>query len=195
MKTSRTLKKLIRSKKGQTLIELTLMFPIMLALVYGAVEVGSVISAYLTITHTTREGANLTSRGTDPDLALAAIKTAADPLIRDNNLSQWRIIYSRIIQDPTAPPCAAPPCKYIVANDATGQIPLGNFGQTSKLGAKGAQITQATLPGIENVLPNQTFHAIEVYYDYTPNVMTYIGSNLINKTFYERTIFTDVNGK
>jgi hypothetical protein len=43
-----------------------------------------------------------------------------------------------------------------------------------------------------DVNPGQTFQAIEVYYDYTPNVMTYVGSSLINKTFYERSIFTDV---
>src|SRR5918999_649364 len=101
--------KLLQSKKGQTLIELTLIFPLMLALVWGVIEVGSLISAYLTLTSTTREGANLTSRGEDPDDALAAIKAAAAPLIRDNNPSQWRMIYSRIEQDDSMP-CVQAPC-------------------------------------------------------------------------------------
>jgi hypothetical protein len=39
--------------------------------------VGSVISAYLTLTHTSREGANLTSRGTQPNPALDAIIAAS----------------------------------------------------------------------------------------------------------------------
>jgi hypothetical protein len=52
---------------------------------------------------------------------------------------------------------------------------------------------KVTVPGIDNVAAAQTFHAIEVYYDYTPDVMTYIGSRLIDKTFYERAIFTNVS--
>ena len=66
MTTTTSINKILRSKKGQSLIELTLITPLMLLLVFGVVEVGSVISTYLTITHTTREGANLTSRGTNP---------------------------------------------------------------------------------------------------------------------------------
>ncbi len=190
-----SIQKTLRPSKGQALVELTLMFPLMLALLYGAIEVGSVISDYLVITHTAREGANLTSRGTDPNTALAAIEAAASPMIRNNNLGQWRIIYSRIIQSPTIP-CPSPPCTYIIDPSTNAQNPgrlvQGNFGQSSKLGAQGAIVTNAILPGINNVGPNQIFHVIEVYYDYTPNVMTYVGSRLINKTFYERSIFTNV---
>jgi hypothetical protein len=193
MKTSSTPSRLIRSKRGQTIIELTLMFPIMLALVYGAVEIGSVISTYLTITHTTREGANLTARGTNPNTALDAIKTAAAPTIRDSNPAQWKIIYSKIIQDPTVP-CPPTPCNYKIDNAADGRVILGSFSQSSKLGSAGSRVTDAILPGIDNVLPNQIFHSVEVYYDYAPDVMTYVGSGVINKIFYERTIFTDVSG-
>jgi hypothetical protein len=71
---------------------------------------------------------------------------------------------------------------------------LGSFGQSSKLGTAGSRVTESVLPGIENVAPNQIFHSVEVYYDYSPDVMTYVGSSVINKIFYERTIFTDVNG-
>jgi TadE-like protein len=183
MNASSTMKHSLRSNKGQTLIELALIFPLMLALVYGAIEIGSVISAYLTITHTAREGANLTSRGTLPDTALTAIITAADPTIRATNQGQWRVIYSKITQ---APGGGGPPYTYRVES----QIIRGNFGQTSKIGTVGQTIT---LPGIQNVGPAQTFHGIEVYYDYTPNVMTYVGTRLIDKTFYERAIFTNVS--
>ena len=48
--------KILRSTNGQSLVELTLIVPFMLLLVYGVVEVGSVISTYLTLSHTTREG-------------------------------------------------------------------------------------------------------------------------------------------
>src|SRR3989337_4416050 len=98
-----SLKKIIQSKKVQSLIELTLLFPLKLLLVYGVVEVGQIISTYLTLTHTTREGANLASRGTPPDTTLDAIIAPAAPTIRDENPSQWRIIYSQIVKSPGVP--------------------------------------------------------------------------------------------
>jgi TadE-like protein len=188
-----SIQKIFRSKKGQSLVELALITPLMLLLVFGVVEVGQVISTYLTITHTTREGANLTSRGTNPNIALAAIKTAAAPTIRDDNLGQWRIIYSRLVQHPTAG--CTPSCTYIIdpnpqnPGNIPGQIPLGNFNQPSQLGNIGDTVT---IPGVQDVGPGQTFHAIEVYYDYGPSAITFIGNN-INQTFYERSIFTNVS--
>jgi TadE-like protein len=192
MTTTTSINKILRSKKGQSLVELTLITPFMLLLVYGVVEVGSVISTYLTLTHTTREGANLTSRGTDPNIALDAIIAAAAPTIRGNNLAQWRIIYSRLVQKPlTVCPSIPPPsCIYVIDNvQPNGQIIRGNFSQTSKLGNVGDTVT---ISGMNNVAPNQTFHVIEVYYDYRPNVITFVG-NSINKIFYDRTIFTNVS--
>ena len=186
-----SINKMFRSKKGQSLVELTFITPLMLLLVYGVVEVGSVISTYLTITHTTREGANLTSRGTAPNTALNAIIDAAAPTIRDNNLAQWRVIYSRLVQKPLTP--CNPSCTYIVDSDPLnpipGQIIRGNFSQPSQLGNIGDTVT---IPGVRDVGPGQTFHAIEVYYDYGPSVITFIGNN-INHTFYERSIFTNVS--
>jgi hypothetical protein len=190
--------RIIRSEKGQSLIELSLIAPLMVVLAYGAVEVGSVISTYLTLTHTTREAANLASRGTPVDVAgpdndvLDTIITAAAPTITTTNQAQWRIIYSKVIQDPGTP-CPPEPCKYIVENPG-GQISRGTLNKQSKLGLpNGTQIPQSALPGIQNVKANQTFHVFEVFYDYAPNIITFIGKG-INTDFYDRTIFTNVSG-
>jgi hypothetical protein len=183
--------KISLSNKGQSLIELTLMTPLMLLLTFGVVEVGSVISHYLRLCQLTREGANLTSRGDTPNNALDAIIAAATPMITINNLPQWRLIYSRLIQDPLIPCNPPQPCTYIVDPAIDGQIIKGNLGQTSKIGGKGSVVT---IPGIQNVLPNQKFHAIEAFFDYGPNIITYVGK-MIDSLFYERTIFTDVSGK
>jgi len=165
----------------------------MLALAYGAIEVGSVISTYLTMSHTTREGANLASRGTPPDQTLDAIIAAAAPTIRTANQAQWRIIYSRIIQDP-AVPCPTEPCSYIVDNvNPNGQLLRGTLSKASKLGTPGTQVTQTVLPGIQNVKAGQTFDVIEVFYDYAPSIITFVGKG-ISTDFYERTIFTNVSG-
>jgi hypothetical protein len=174
----------IISNKGQALVELTLISPLLLLLAYGSIEVANLISTYINVTHTTREGANLTSRGTDPNLALDAVITAAAPTIRDDNAAHWKIIYSKIIQDPAAP-CAKAPCTYKVSS----QIVRGNMPGASKIGPVNQTVT---IPGIDNVRPGQTFHAMEVFFDYSSTILTFVGSE-INPTIYDRTIFTNVS--
>ena len=56
------IRKVIRSKRAQALVELTLMMPMLIALGLGVVEVGNMINSYLVMTHLTREAANLASR-------------------------------------------------------------------------------------------------------------------------------------
>ena len=193
-----TLFRMLRSKKGQSLIELMLIAPLMMALTFGAIEVGSVISTYLTMSHTSREGANLASRGTPPNQALDAIIAAASPTIREGasgNEPQWRVIYSRIVPDPVNPGVAEP-YNFIVDNDpikANGQLLRGTLNKASKLGTPGTQVDQTKLPGIQNVTAGQFFHVIEVFFDYAPSIITYVGKG-INTDLYERTIFTDVGG-
>jgi hypothetical protein len=172
------------SNKGQALVELTLLSPLLLLLAYGSVEVGNIISTYITLTHTTREGTNLASRGTDPNVALDAIIAAAAPTIRADNTAHWNVIYSKIVQDP-AVPCAQAPCVYKVAS----QIVRGSMGQASKIGPVNQTVT---LDGIASVGPGQTFHAVEVFYDYQSAILTFVGYQTDN-TIYDRTIFTNVS--
>ena len=180
----------IGSQKGQALIELTLLFPILVLLLYGTIEVANVISIYQTLAHTSREGANLISRGTNPDVALDVIITAAAPTIQNTNSAQWKIIYSQITQKPGIP-CPPPtPCTYeIASSNPSSQIERGALGQSSQIGGPGDIVT---IPGIQDVKAGQTFEAIEVYFDYGPNIMTFVGNN-INNIFYDRTIFTRVS--
>ena len=195
MTTAHVRKGIVISNKGQSLIELTLMTPLMLLLIFGVIEVGSVISSYLRLSQLTREGANLTSRGETPNNALDAITAAGAPMIRNNNLTQWKIVYSKIIQDPLIPCNPPQPCTYIIDRNnppaSPSQLIRGNLGQSSKIGGVGSVVT---LPGRETILPNQKLHAIEIFYDYGPSIITYVGK-MINQLFYERTIFTDVSGK
>ncbi|MGH7872870.1 MAG: TadE/TadG family type IV pilus assembly protein [Candidatus Binatia bacterium] len=196
--------RILRSKKGQSLIELSFIAPLMLALAYGAVEVGSVISTYLTLTHTTREGANLASRGgslpidinganySSPDDVLDTIIKAAAPTLTAANQAQWRVVYSKVRRDGT--PCLAEPCNYIVETGPGGQITRGTLNKQSKLGTpSGSPIPPSVLPGIQNVKDNQIFHVIEVFYNYAPNIITYVGKG-INTDLYDRTIFTNISG-
>ncbi|HEY7322224.1 MAG TPA: TadE family protein [Candidatus Binatia bacterium] len=195
---------ILKSSRGQSLIELTFIVPLMMTLAFGAIEVGSVISTYLTLTHTTREAANLASRGgkvpvdknganyTTPDDILDSVIKAASPTLTATNQAQWEMIYSKLVRDKT--PCATPPCNYIVDTKAGGRVIRGNLNRQSKLGpANGTPIPQSVLPGIQNVKDSQTFHVFEVFYDYSHNVITFVGK-AIDTDLYDRTIFTDVSG-
>jgi hypothetical protein len=187
--------------QGQALIELTFIAPLLIILAFGAIEVGSVISTYLTLTHLTREGANLASRGGDLPVdkvgqdndIMDAIITASAPTFATANQANWKIVYSRLIQDPLTP-CPPEPCKYIVDTAAGGRIERGTLNKQSKLGAaNGVPIPYSDLPGIQNAKSGQTFHAFEVFYDYAPYIITFVGRG-IRTDLYDRTIFTNVSG-
>ena len=81
------------------------------------------------------------------------------------------------------------PAKAMHLRGGKSQIVKGNLSHGSQIGLVGQTVN---IPGIQDVDPNQTFHAIEIYYDYGPDAITFIGNN-INKIFYERTIFTNVS--
>jgi hypothetical protein len=194
-------KPIIQRNAGQALIELTFIAPLLVILAFVAIEVGSVISTFLTLTHLTREGANLASRGGDPPLdqpgpdndILDAIIKASAPTLRANNEAHWRVIYSKLVQDPMTP-CSTEPCKYIVDTSAGGRVVRGSLNKQSKLGpADGVPIAYSVLPGLQNVKPGQTFHVFEVFYDYAPYIVTFIGKG-ISTDLYDRTIFTNVSG-
>lgn len=195
----RSLRAILGSNRGQALFEITLIAPLMVMLAYGAIEVGSVISTYLTLTHTTREGANLASRGgklpidksgPDNDILDAIIKAAA-PTLTTANQAQWRVIYTKVVRNNI--PCPPDPCNYIVDTKAGGQVTRGNLNKQSKLGLpNGTPISQSILPGIQNVKDGQTFHVLEVFYNYAPNIITFVGKG-INTDLYDRTIFTNVS--
>lgn len=52
---AKTLK--LRSEKGQSLVELALILPILIVILFGIIEFGRVFHSYLVITHAAREGA------------------------------------------------------------------------------------------------------------------------------------------
>jgi hypothetical protein len=186
------LRRNLKSQNGQSLIELTFIAPLMIALTFGAIEVGSIISTYLTLTHTTREGANLTSRGETPSQTLDAIIAASSSTLRSNNQAHWKLIYSRLVQDKTVP-CPDPPTTPCVYRIESQIVRGGLVGKPSKLSGNGSVNSRVTVPGINSVRAGQTFHALEVFYNYNPYIVTFIGRGLPTD-FYDRTIFTNVTG-
>ncbi len=201
--------KLSRQQKGQSIVELTFAMPLLLVLVFGAIEFSNLIDLNLILTHTTREMTNLTSRDrvlTEAEIQnyLNAVTDTAKPtMCRDGvgctqNTGQWYVIYTQVIYDSVPGPCGLPlnngdPDYYRIRRMATWT--KGSFVHNSKIGENGACASDSadlaiTIKGMSG---NQIFHVAEAFYDYRPNTLTPIEGFLgfaLPDFFYDRSIFS-----
>ena len=200
--------KIAQCQRGQAITELALILPLLLVMSLGAIEISNMIGTYLTLTHLTREGANLTSRDrnlTEQKIqdALTTVINAAKPTICADgagctiNTGQWYVIYSKFVYDSTLGPCGAnlsdgQPDYYHIQRQVTWD--RGGFTQTSKIGNNG-DCAEMAMPNIKGMASGQTFHVVEVFYNYAPSTLTplegFLGAALPD-IFYDKTIFTQV---
>lgn len=76
------------NKKGQSMVEMALILPIIIMLFMGMVEFSRIFSSYLLVTHASREGARLASIGkTD-----AEIRTNVISKVNILNVSELQVI-------------------------------------------------------------------------------------------------------
>lgn len=61
------LKKRINNRKGQTLVEMALILPVLLLLIFGIIEFGRIFNAYLIVSNASREGAREAAVGSTYD--------------------------------------------------------------------------------------------------------------------------------
>lgn len=69
-----------KSQRGQALVELALVLPILLMIIFGIMEFGRVFNAYLVITNAAREGSRQGVVGATDTQITNAVKTAAGTL-------------------------------------------------------------------------------------------------------------------
>lgn len=74
---------LTKSEKGQALLEIALVLPILIMLLFGIVEFGRVGHAYLTLNHAAREGARLGITGAGDAAIIGRVSDAAATLQAD----------------------------------------------------------------------------------------------------------------
>ena len=173
----------LSKSKGRTLVLLALALPLLILLLFGAVEVSRAISVNNTLVQFTREAGNLTARGTEVNRSLATAIAATAPTLRDTNKQQWKVIYSQI-REPSGKSCSPKPCPYQVDS----QVEAGDLKAPSTVGVVKKPVM---ISGIDSVEPNQVFHSVEVYYDYRPEFFSVVGK-IINLKLYERTVYTDL---
>lgn len=69
--------KLAKDHQGQAILELALVLPILLLLVFGTIEFGRIYSTQLIITNSAREGARMAAVGSDNSHVISAIENYA----------------------------------------------------------------------------------------------------------------------
>ena len=198
--------------RGQALVEITLILPMLLTLTLGAVEISNMIYTYQVMHHLAAQSASITARlttpaGVDPDVYLrqvldkvigAACPTISQGQPPDNcpaaNVEKWRVIYTEI-----APDTANNPPYGVINQIVRGQAdvdPSKRLCQDCGLTDFHARCAPpgctppTTVPNMTAIAAGQSFYGVEVFYDYSP--ITVLG-NFVNDTFsgkfYERAIF------
>lgn len=72
--------RLRKGERGQALVEMALVLPLLLLLLFGIIEFGRVGHAYLTLNYAAREGARLGITGVNDDLIWNRVENAAGTL-------------------------------------------------------------------------------------------------------------------
>jgi Flp pilus assembly protein TadG len=78
------LSRLIKSERGQAIVETALIMPLLLMMLMGMVEMGRLSNAYLAVTHAARHGARYGAVGGSNSEIIDKVKYAAVPLNVDN---------------------------------------------------------------------------------------------------------------
>ncbi|MCP8616131.1 TadE/TadG family type IV pilus assembly protein [Salirhabdus salicampi] len=72
-----------RSERGQATVELALTITILLFIVFGMIDFGRIFNVYLTLEHSTREGARIASIGAENTEIYQRVRNAAGNLDAD----------------------------------------------------------------------------------------------------------------
>lgn len=84
----RLIQRLVSDKRGQALVELALILPILILLIMGTMEFGRIFHSYLLITNASREGARVGIVGASNDVIKNNVKDVAVSLgLTDSQIS------------------------------------------------------------------------------------------------------------
>lgn len=70
----------IRKNSGQTLVELAIILPVLVALIFGMTDFGRVLNGYMIATEASREGARVAVLGGDNAAVESTVRTSASTL-------------------------------------------------------------------------------------------------------------------
>ena len=74
------IKRLLKTNKGQALVEFALILPLLLVLIFGVIEFGRIFGAELTVNNSAREGARLGAIGAADSLIITRVLNSSGML-------------------------------------------------------------------------------------------------------------------
>jgi Flp pilus assembly protein TadG len=166
----------LEDERGAALIELALCLPVALVLVFGVIEFSQIIFDEQIMSGLSRQGSDLSSRGTTLATTVSALGAQGGSL---NMGTQGAIIITEVANNSSGAPQIVDQ-----AESATGISVTSNIGSGAG--------NPATVPANAITLLNdgETLFVTEVFYSYTP--MTPVGSFLkmnLTSTLYDVAYF------
>ncbi|MCG1011539.1 pilus assembly protein [Tepidanaerobacter sp. GT38] len=85
------IRKFVKTERGQTLVELALVLPIIILILFGTLEFGRIFHSYIVITNAAREGARLGALGKSDEEIISRIREASPLYQADTRLRIIRL--------------------------------------------------------------------------------------------------------
>jgi len=85
------IRKFVKTERGQTLVELALILPIIILILFGTLEFGRIFHSYIVITNAAREGARLGALGKSDEEIISRIREASPLYQADTRLRIIRL--------------------------------------------------------------------------------------------------------
>ncbi len=162
---------LVRSERGQALVEFALVLPILLILLLGTVEFGRILEVQHAITGLSRETANVASRGTSLASAVELALTNGSTIgLRDRG----GVVASRIVFDKT---------QAIVQE----QVASLGYEDRSRIGVLGQATAGFDALGMKD---GDVLYVVELIYSYQPlTPLESITQLILPEELYDRSVF------
>lgn len=178
--------KILKQSKGQSVVELALILPVLLLMSFGVFEYSRSILAKNIITNMSREGANLAARTqTDQQDIMTAIASTADPLdMSANGMIFITEVMGKDDGTGTIKPIVQNQYQYVNGGySANSTVWNGCSSWTDgKCTFSGDPVADlegdgGTISGMESdISEGEKVYAVEVFYDYAP-LISYVLKN------------------
>jgi len=153
------------------LVELTLTVPVLLAVMFGVLELGTLLDVTHQISSLTREGANMASRGASLDSVLLITRTNGRTV---GLMNTGGAIVSEIEVKNGVP----------LIRD---QVASSGYAGTSRLGVLGATALPLVGQGLRS---GKLYYAVEVFAPYHPfTPLDQLVGAIVPDVLYDRTVF------
>lgn len=160
-----------RCERGQGLVELVLIVPVLLTVTFGILELGTLLDTSHSITGLSREGANLAARGASLDSVLLVTVLNGQAIGLDDG---GGVIASRIDVQGGVPVI-------------TAQLASPGYVGLSRIGVLGNPADGLAGQGLTNA---RTYHMVEVFAPYRPfTPLEGFVDSIVPDTLYDRSLF------